>query len=60
MFEYFYNESIRKVVIIFGTLFNNIQIQQRNDEGKVYFKGNVYIKSGGKHVHAQYERVEIL
>jgi hypothetical protein len=46
MFEYFYNESIRKVVIIFGTLFNNIQIQQRNDEGKVYFKGKVPIAYG--------------
>jgi hypothetical protein len=46
MFEYFYNESIRKVVIVFGSLFNNIQIQQRNDEGEVFFKGKVPIAYG--------------
>ena len=46
MFDYFYNETIRKASIIFGTLFNNIQIQQRNEEGKIFFKGKVPIAYG--------------
>lgn len=43
MFEYFYNESIRKAIIVFGSLFNNIQIKQVNDEGDVFFQGKVPI-----------------
>ena len=35
MFEHFYYEAIRKTVIAFGTLFNNIYIKHKNDEGKV-------------------------
>jgi hypothetical protein len=43
MFEYFYNESIRKAIIVFGSLFNNIKIRQVNDEGEVFFQGKVPI-----------------
>jgi hypothetical protein len=35
MFEHFYYEAIRKTVIAFGTLFNNIYIKHKNDEGRV-------------------------
>jgi hypothetical protein len=35
MFEYFYNEILRKTVISFGTLFNNIQIKHTNDQNEV-------------------------
>jgi hypothetical protein len=35
MFEHFYYEAIRKTVIAFGTLFNNIYIKHKNNEGKV-------------------------
>jgi hypothetical protein len=35
MFEHFYYEAIRKTVIAFGTLFNNIYIKHKNDEGKI-------------------------
>jgi hypothetical protein len=35
MFEHFYYEAIRKTVIAFGTLFNNIYIKHKNDEGNV-------------------------
>lgn len=35
MFEYFYNEILRKTVIAFGTLFNDINIQHTNKEGQV-------------------------
>jgi hypothetical protein len=31
MFEYFYHEILRKTVISFGTLFNNISIKHNND-----------------------------
>lgn len=33
MFEYFYHGIIRKTVIAFGTLFNNISIKHTNDAG---------------------------
>jgi hypothetical protein len=46
MFEYFYNEAIRKTIIVFGSLFNNIQIRQRNDAGEIFFQGKVPIAYG--------------
>jgi hypothetical protein len=36
MFEYFYHEIIRKTIISFGTLFNNITIQRVNSEGEIF------------------------
>jgi hypothetical protein len=36
MFEYFYHEILRKTIISFGTLFNNITIQRVNDNGDVF------------------------
>jgi hypothetical protein len=35
MFEYFYHEIIRNTIIGFGTLFNNIEIRQTNNQGEV-------------------------
>ena len=35
MFEYFYHEILRKTVIGFGTLFNNIEIRQTNNQNEV-------------------------
>lgn len=35
MFEYFYNEILRKTVIAFGTLFNNISIKHFDNQGQV-------------------------
>jgi hypothetical protein len=35
MFEYFYHEILRRTIIGFGNLFNNIQIKHTNDSGKV-------------------------
>jgi hypothetical protein len=35
MFEYFYNEILRKTVIAFGTLFNNISIKHLNSSDQV-------------------------
>jgi len=35
MFEYFYNEILRKTVISFGTLFNNISIKHTNSSDQV-------------------------
>lgn len=35
MFQHFYHESIRRVIYAFGTLFNNIYIKHKNDEGEV-------------------------
>jgi len=34
MFGYFYNESIRKLVVAFGSLFNDIRIQSVNSAGQ--------------------------
>jgi hypothetical protein len=36
MFEYFYHEILRKTIISFGTLFNNITIQKVNGTGDVF------------------------
>ena len=33
MFTPFYNESIRKLIVAFGSLFNNIQVQNTNSSG---------------------------
>ena len=46
MFEYFYNETIRKTVIIFGNLFKNIEIRQTNNNNEVFFSGTVPIAYG--------------
>lgn len=35
MFEYFYNEILRRTVIAFGTLFNDITIKHTNSSGNV-------------------------
>lgn len=35
MFEYFYNEILRKTVIAFGTLFNDISIRHTNSDDQV-------------------------
>ena len=33
--EYFYHNSLRKIVVAFGTIFNNIQIHRKDSSGKV-------------------------
>ena len=33
--NYFYNESMRRMTIGFGQIFNNIQIKRKNDAGKI-------------------------
>ncbi len=35
MFEYFYHEILRKTIVSFGTLFNNISIQKKNSDGDI-------------------------
>jgi hypothetical protein len=35
MFEYFYHETLRRTIIGFGTLFNNILLKKKNDSGAV-------------------------
>ena len=32
MFEYFYNEILRRTIISFGTLFNNISIKHEDSD----------------------------
>ena len=36
MFEYFYNEIIRKTVIGFGTLFNSIEIRRKDSSNNIF------------------------
>jgi hypothetical protein len=36
MFEYFYHEILRKTIVSFGTLFNNIAIKRVNNGGDVF------------------------
>ena len=35
MFEYFYHEILRKTIISFGSLFNDIIIKHKNNSGQV-------------------------
>ena len=44
--SYFYNETIRKTVIAFGTLFNNIKIKKFADDGKAISQIKVPIAYG--------------
>ena len=46
MFEYFYHEILRKTVIGFGTLFNNVTIKQTNNQGDVISVLNVPLAYG--------------
>lgn len=32
MFNYYYNESVRKLVVVFGNLFNELYVQKQNDD----------------------------
>jgi hypothetical protein len=48
MFSHFYNESIRKLVIGFGGLFNQIQVHKFNENGTVKEKVLVPISYGPK------------
>jgi hypothetical protein len=41
--NHFYNETTRRYVAVFGTLFNDIQIERRNAEGVVHSKMKVPI-----------------
>ena len=33
--DYFYHESLRKIIIAFGTIFNNIHIHRKDSSGNV-------------------------
>ena len=35
MFEYFYHEIMRRTIIAFGSIFNNINIQHTSDDDSV-------------------------
>ena len=48
MFGHFYNESIRKLVIAFGTLFNDVHIVKYNSDGTEKEKIRVPISYGPK------------
>ncbi len=36
MFEYFYHEILRKTIIGFGTLFNNIEVRSKDNSGDTF------------------------
>lgn len=46
MFEHFYYEGIRKTVIAFGTLFNNIYIKHKNNQNEIISTQKVSIAYG--------------
>ena len=46
MFEYFYNEILRRTVISFGTLFNNISIKHTNSSNQVVSEVKVPLAYG--------------
>lgn len=48
MFGYFYNKSIRSVVVAFGSLFNNVVISKRNQDDSIEEYIRVPLSYGGK------------
>lgn len=48
MFEYFYNEIMRKTIIGFGTLFNSIVIKQATEQGEIFSEIKVPLAYGPK------------
>ena len=40
--QQFYHETMRKVVVAFGTIFNNINIVRKNNSGTVISTGSKY------------------
>lgn len=46
MFEYFYHENIRNVIIAFATLFNNIYVRETDSSGNVTKNNKVPIRYG--------------
>ena len=49
--SYFYNETIRKTVIAFGTLFNNIRIKKFGTDGKTISQLKVPVAYGLSLIH---------
>ena len=48
MFEYFYHEVLRRTVISFGTLFNDITIQKKDSDGDTFSTIEVPLAYGPK------------
>ena len=46
MFEYFYNEIFRSVIIGFGSLFNDIEIRHKNDQDQTWSEVKVPLAYG--------------
>ena len=44
--QQFYHETMRKVIISFGTLFNNIEIRRYNDDNTTYQRMKVPLAYG--------------
>ena len=48
MFNYHNNESLRKLIVSFGTLFNNMYVGKFNDDGDLMEKNRVPLTYGPK------------
>lgn len=48
MFDYFYHEILRKTIISFGTLFNSISIEKKDDSGDTFSSIKVPLSYGPK------------
>ena len=46
MFEYFYNEIFRSVIVGFGSLFNDIEVRHKNDQDKTWSEIKVPLAYG--------------
>ena len=50
----YYHETIRKVVVAFGTMFNNISLVRKDSDGKVVEEGCAYLGKGATVNMAEY------
>ena len=46
--DYFYNESLRKIIVAFGTLFNNVQVRRKDSNGNAVQSIKVPLSYGPK------------
>jgi len=57
MFEFFSNESLRKLVVGFGNLFNDVYVGKFDDSGELVEKNTNYIQPKRK-IHQKNSRTK--
>ena len=57
--QQFYHETIRKIIVSFGTIFNNIQIVRKNSSGNITQSMKVHMGLNKSFLH-ELEKMQVL